>query len=657
MKKVLKWIAVFLIVAFFMISIGLFFLVRHLPQIPDDLNLIATKNPTVIYADNGQIVKTLTNRQVISYEEIPQDFIHAMLALEDVHFFKHNGLNKAGLLRALFVNVKRGKISEGGSSITQQLAKNLFFTFDRTWTRKVKEILITLQIEQQFSKTEILEAYINQIDFGSGIFGLEMAAQIYFSKHADELTLPECALLAGIPRSPNRYNPYKKDEFALQRLRFVLKRMFEEHFIDSDQLQFALDKDLVFQRMNPYESHADYYVDYIIRELGKEYGRDAIVYGGVDIFTTMNLKYQYYAKIAIEEGLAKLDKLLDLPPYELAPWQDKLQYPQAAMVVMDPKTGAIKALMGGRDYQRAPFNRAVSNNRMPGSSFKIFTYLAALDKGLVTPKTVLVDEPVSFEIYNQVWEPKNFENNFLGPMTVKWALSHSRNVIAAKLIERVKPEMVIEYAKKMGITSELEPNLSLALGATSVSPVEMATAYSTIANGGVFHDPYSITKLQISDNTIRKDHDLNGKRVIDPQTNYILLNTLQGVIDYGTGKSIKQAGFTRPCAGKTGTTNDYRDAWFIGFTPDLVCAVWVGFDDNRSMRLSSRTGVTGGMAALPIWLNFMQNALENQPYSQFSQPPGIVFEEIDPFTASGPMPGQPKITVALRSGYKDGVNE
>ena len=652
--KWLKGLGIVLIVIVILVIVGLIAVIRELPQVPPDLNMIATSNPTVIYADDDQLIKALTNRQVVPISDIPQDFINAVLALEDPGFYKHSGINKKGIIRAMVKNLLSGSIEEGGSSITQQLVKNIFFTYDRTWSRKIKEVLVALQVEQQFTKDQILEAYINHINFGSGIFGVEMAAQTYFSKHADELTLTECALLAGIPRSPNRYNPYRKDEIALERLRFVLKQMFKERYIDADQLQSALNYQLTYQPMNSNQSQADYYVDYILQVLGQKYDKNAIGYGGVEIHTTMNTRYQYNAKLAVEEGMKNVDKLLGLPPYDLVTWEDRLNYPQAALVAIDTHTGAIKALIGGRDYRRAPFNRAASNNRMPGSSFKVFTYLAALDKGFIQPNTVMVDEPVTFHIFDQVWEPRNFEKDFDGPMTMKWALCQSRNVIAAKLIDRITPQLTIDYAHRMGITSDLEPNLSLALGATSVSPIEMANAYATIADGGIYRPYFSVKKMVLEEKTVFEQQSVQARRVVDPQTIYQLLNMMQGVVEYGTAHSVRDSGFNRPCAGKTGTTNDYRDAWFIGFTPDLVCAVWVGYDDNRSMYTSSHTGVTGAMSALPIWLNFMKKTLETQPYTQFVQPPGIYFKEIDPNTGSGPMPGSMHISVALRSGMKNG---
>lgn len=621
-----------------------------LPQIPDDLNKISLTNPTRIYSDDGRLVKTLADREVVTSDRISQDYLNAVLSIEDDGFYRHNGISKKALLRAMLANLKAGRIVEGGSTITQQLAKNLFFSYDRTWWRKIKEVLVTLQLEQQFSKDDILNAYVNQIPFGSGVYGVELAAQTYFSKHADELSLPECAMLAGIPNLAWRYNPYSNEEKATERKNLVLDRMFKVGYLNDEQRKNALNVELTFQPLNTLWRQADYFVAEVLKSASAQYGKNAINYGGFEIFTTMNSNDQYEASKAVYNGLKNLDDLMGLPSYEEATWAEKLNYPQAALVALDPKTGKVRAMVGGREFRRAPFNRAVSNNRQPGSSFKLFTYFAALDQNIVTPKNVFVDEPVKYEIYNQIWEPRNFDNKYDGPMTLKWALMESKNVIAAKLIDKISPKLTVEYAQKLGIESELKEHYSLALGTAGISPLEMATAYATVDNLGVKRQSYFVNKIIAADNRIVSQVNSSSQKVADPQTCYLMIDMLRGVVEAGTGKSVRQLGFTRPCAGKTGTTNDYRDTWFVGFTPELVTAVWVGFDDNRVMKDKWGTGLTGGRAALPIWTEFMENALKNKPFLDFTIPPGIVFEEVDAITGSGAIPGRQKITVALRSG-------
>jgi 1A family penicillin-binding protein len=628
---------------------AVFYAMLRLPQIPDDLNKIALSSPTKIYAEDGQMIKLLANRQIVPLQQISSTIIKAVLALEDRHFYSHHGISKLGLLRALVANLRLGRVTQGGSTITQQLSKNLFFSFERSYVRKLQEVFITLQIEQQFGKDQILEAYLNQIDFGSGIYGVELAAQTYFSKHADELTIAEAAMLAGIPRWPARYNPYKNPDIAKERQAFVLKSMFEDKYISEAEYKAALAEHLTYSRIFTLHGHDDYFVEAVIDNAADSFGRNAVMYGGLDIYTTLNSAYQLAASQAVQEGMAELDELLGLTPYDQAPWAERGKYPQAALVAIDPRTGAVKALVGGRDFRSAPYNRALANNRLAGSAFKPFTYTAAIDKRVVEPTTVIIDEPTQFRIYNQIWEPQNFDLKFDGPMVVKMGLARSRNVIAAKVIEKVTPEVVVAYAHDMGITSKLEPNLSLALGTAGVSPLEMASAYATIASEGIYRDPFYIRKISAPQKNIF-EHELKSKRVLDPQTTYVMIDMLSGVVDFGTAASVRTSGILRPCAGKTGTTNDFRDAWFIGFTPDLVVAVWVGFDDNHPMRNKWGTGITGASGALPVWINFIQRALRDKAFEEFPIPPGIEFYKVNPITGEEVSASDDGIRVAVRPG-------
>ncbi len=645
MKKIKITLTAVMAIIFLTLLIALL----RLPQIPDDLNKIALASPTRVYADDGRLIKTLANRQIVVIDHISAPLINAILALEDRQFYFHHGVSKRGLLRALLANLKSGRVSQGGSTITQQLAKNLFFSFERSYLRKFQELFVTLQIEQQFTKNEILEAYLNQIDFGSGVYGVELAAQTYFAKHADELTLAEAAMLAGIPRWPARYNPYKYPEVAKERQLFVLKQIFDAGYITQEEYESAAAETLSFSRIYDLYGHAEYFIDAAIDVASEKFGHGAVMYGGLDLFTTLNSRFQLAASQAVNNGLAELDRLMGLEKYQDAPWSEQDKYPQAALVAIDPRTGAIKALVGGRDYRRAPYNRALSNTRSPGSAFKIFTYLAALDKGVITPSTVLSDEPTQFRIYNQIWEPRNYDRKFLGPMTAKMALAKSRNVIAAKVIEKTTPQVVVDYAKDLGITSELQPHLSLALGATGVSVLEMVSATATIVAQGVRHDPYLLRKV----NSMKKnlfEVEPASRRILNSQSCFLLIDMLTGVIEFGTGKGVRTRGFYRPCAGKTGTTNDYRDAWFIGFTPELVAAVWVGFDDNRELRTKWGGGVSGALGALPIWTEFMKQALKDSPYSEFPIPPGVEFAKVNGYTGEKVSVYDDGIRVALRRG-------
>ncbi len=630
--------------------VTLFFSVLTFPRVPDDLNDIALNNPSVIYGSENDVVKMLADRVVISIDEMPPAVQQAFIALEDDSFYRHHGISKRHLIRAVAENFIHLGGKGGGSSITQQLAKNLFFSFERDWARKFKEMFVAFQIEQQFSKQEILEAYINQINFGSGVYGIELASQTYFAKHARELTLAESAMLAGIPRWPARYNPSTNPVVARERQSFVLRRMVDEGFITEPERAVALAESIKVNRVNRLQGSADYIVEEIKSLAAEKLSPDAVNFGGLRIYATVDARLQFEATRAVAEGLSRLDESMSLEPYDKASWEERVNYPQAALVAIDVRTGAVRAMVGGRDFRRAPFNRATASNRHAGSAFKPFIYFTALEKKLITPATVKVDEEVAFQSGNQTWAPDNIDFNYLGPVTMKYALLRSINSIAAKLIYEVTPEAVIAAARRLGITSSLEPNLSLALGATGVSPLEMAAAFATIANSGIRCQPFILRSIRNELDEVVEETIPRSQRVTDAQTAFLLLDMLTGVVEKGgTGSAVRSYGFYRPCAGKTGTSNDYRDAWFVGFTPELAVAVWVGYDDNRSMRDRHGKGITGSKAALPIWALFMKNAFSGAQISNFQVPDRISFETIDPRTGSGRMPGGPSLTVALRA--------
>jgi 1A family penicillin-binding protein len=645
MKRGVKIILRIMILAVLMAA---FMAMLSLPRIPDDLNQIALSNPTMIYGDDGRLVKILANREVVPIDKVSPALLHATIALEDAGFYQHHGFSKKGFLRALMQNVTHLTLKQGGSTITQQLAKNLFFGFDRSWLRKIKEVMVAFQIEQQFSKKQILEAYVNQIDFGSGVYGVELASQTYFAKHAADLSLAEASLLAGIPRWPPRYNPFSNEKVAKERQAFVLRRMVENGAISEPFMQEALGEILVFSRINPLQGNAEYFIQQVKDYARQKFGVEAVNYGGLQIHTTLNSRYQFEASRAVAEGLARFDELLGLKPYDQAGWQEKGDYPQAALVALDPLTGTVKALVGGRDFRRAPLNRAMAIKRQAGSTFKPFVYFTALERPDIAPTTVYVDEEINIQIGSQNWSPDNFDHRFRGPLVLKEALAQSINVITVKLIEQVTPAAVINTAHRLGIDSDMEENLSLALGAVDVSPYEMACAYSTIANQGLRHKIYYIKEIRSAEQQLLEETIPKSQRVADSQTCFILTDMMRAVVEHGTAATVRRMGFNRPAAGKTGTSSDYRNAWFIGFTPELVTAVWVGFDDNRQMRTAKKVGITGDRAAAPIWTLFMQRVLATEPYTEFPVPEGIRFTTVDPRTGSGPMPGEVSIEVALK---------
>jgi 1A family penicillin-binding protein len=629
-KKRVIFGSLFLILLLFLAVF--FFVVRTLPQLPDKLQDLTLSTPTEIYSDTGELIIVLANREEVKLSQVSKNFINAILAMEDTEFYHHHGLNKKGLIRALIDHFILFRRAGGGSSITQQLAKNLYFSFERSWSRKIKELLLACQMEQHYSKDEILEAYCNQIDFGSNAFGIEQASQTYFAKHADELTLPEAAFLANIPRWPTNYNPYLNFDITKERQRIVLTRMFKAGFITKEAMEQAIATPLDLKRLNLFWGKGSYYIDNVKNIVEKMYSKEVLSYGGLKIYTTLDTRLQNFAQEAVQQGLADLDKRLGFKDYDLATFEEKQLYIQSALVAIDPKTGKVKAMVGGRDFAVSPFNRAISNNRLPGSSFKPFVYLAAIDGGKYTPATIVVDSAVTFEFDNQQWSPPNFDKKYRGPITLKTALMNSINVVTSKIIYDIGPETAIRYAQLMGITSPLGANLSLALGTSGVSPLEMCRAYCPFANGGISREPLTIKYIEDYQGKILHEFSSHSSQVVDPQSIYLVLDMLRAVVEEGTAKSIRAWGFDRPAAGKTGTTNDARDLWFVGFTPDLVTAVWVGYDDNRPVVDTRQIDLTGGAAAIPIWVRFMKNALQNERYRNFPIPEGIIFEYVDPTT-------------------------
>ncbi len=628
-----------------------FLIVFSLPQLPDRLQDFVLSTPTEIYSDTGELIIVLSNREEVKLSQISQHFINAILPMEDTEFYKHHGLNKKGLLRALFNHFIRFRRSGGGSSITQQLAKNMYFTFERNWLRKIKDILLACQMERRYSKDEILEAYCNQIDFGSNSFGIEQAAQTYFAKHADELTLAEAAFLANIPRWPPHYNPYLNFDITKERQQIVLTRMYKAGFISKDEMEEAIAAPLNLKRLNLFWGKASYFIDHVKNIVEEMYSKEVLSYGGLKIYTTLDTRLQNYAQEAVQKGLAELDKRLGAQDYDLASVEEKQLYIQAALIAIDSRNGKVKALVGGRDFSVSPFNRAVSNNRLPGSAFKPFVYLAAIDKGKYTPASIVLDSAVTFEFDNQKWSPPNFDKKFRGPITLKTALMNSINVVTAKLIYDIGPETVVEYAHQMGITSPLSATLSLALGTSNVSPLELCRAYCAFANGGISREPLIMKYIENYQGKILHEFSNRSAQVVDPQSIYLTLDMLRAVVETGTAKSLRAWGFDRPTAGKTGTTNDARDLWFVGFTPDLVTAVWVGYDDNRPVKDKNGIELTGAGAAIPIWINFMKNALQNERYRNFPIPEGIIFEFVDSTTGEIVPQNYPNAQqVALKAG-------
>ena len=595
---------------------------RDLPQLPDNLKKINLSLPTEIYSADGERIKVLGQRYPIPFEDISPHFTKAIIAVEDSNFYEHKGLDHQALMRALYMNVRSRKILQGGSTITQQLSKNLFFSFQRNWIRKIKELLIAFQLEATFSKNEILKAYCNQIYFGNGAYGVEEAAQTYFRKRTQELTLLQAALLAGLPNSPNNANPFTDYLRSMRRAEYVLARMVKENLITYEEKTEALSSPLELTRPREDDNPNQYFVNYVVAKLERDYGKEFVHFGGLKVFTTLDTRLQVFAQ---RSALSHLEVLED----ELT--TQKARNPlQVGMVSIENHSGAVRVMLGGRSYSYSQFNRAVSNNRLPGSSFKPFVYLTAMEQHGYHPASTIKDEPVSIEIPgNDPWEPKNFNNEYAGDVILKKAMMKSLNAVSAMLIQEVTPKEVIKTARQFGITSPLGNNLSLALGTSGVSPLEMASAYSTIANLGLYNEPYVIQRIEDFKANPLYENFYHGVQRFSSKSIYPLLNMMQGVVDGGTGRVVRRMGFKHPAAGKTGTTNNFKDAWFNGFTKTFSTSVWVGHDKNAPMIDGAGFGFTGGRAAAPIWVFFMQKALQGRNQTKFPIPEGIKFEKVD----------------------------
>jgi len=552
-----------------------------------------------VYDINGKIITEFyqENRNPVPLSKIPSHLINATIAIEDSDFYKHKGISLRGIVRAQWENFKNIILQlnkeakpHGGSTITQQLAINTFLTREISLNRKLKDMLLALQIERSFTKDEILEMYLNEIYFGHGAYGVQSAAKMYFNKNVQDLNLAECALLAGIPRGPSYYSPILNQEVSLKRRNIILNRMYKLGYISKEDMEKAKQSPLELDYNNKRDKFvAPYFSTFILSQLLEEYGANVVYKGGLKIYTTLDLEMQYFAETALQESGH-----------------------EGAIIAIEPQTGYIKAMVGGKDFEESKFNRATQAYRQPGSAFKPFIYLTALDNGF-TPSNIIEDSPVTFK---NGWSPENYEKEFSGPVTLREAFEHSINVVGVKLLEQVGIKKVINYSHKAGITSELRSDLSLALGTSEITPLEIASAYATIANLGVKVDPVSIIRIEDNKGKIIKENIAQKKKVFKEETCYVLISMMKGVIERGTGWNAK---IGRPAAGKTGTTNDFVDAWFIGFTPELVTAVYIGNDDRKPLG----NKMTGGVVAAPIWAKFMKNALKNNEKKDFSQPDKI----------------------------------
>jgi len=709
---------------------------RGVPRV-EEIKEYRPATGTRVYADDDTLIGEFKVEKGIHVpiSKVPEHLIRAVVAVEDAKFWLHEGVDYVAIIRALVRDIQAGRIKEGASTITQQLAKVVFLSPERTIVRKLKEATLAFRLENNLTKEEILELYLNKIYFGHGAYGVEMAARAHFGKPVSELVLSESALLAGLIKAPSRYTPYSNLTKAKERQLTVLKRMNAEGYITEAQVESAFEEPLYLTSAKYERDKPGYFLEHIRKYLEDRYGVEMIYKGGLKVHTSLNKKVQAAASEAMKQGLQKLDKRqgfrgpmghkdIDIekelqsledykkvvikkgdiltatvlrvspesamvkargvtgPLYALdAKWARKLiddkgneikrfktlrldqvlkpgdiirvlvketssketvfsldQDPlaQGALVALEPATGYIRAIVGGYDFNKSEFNRAVSARRQAGSVFKPITYAAALDHGF-TPASIVIDEPLLYESeeYGD-WEPENYDEKYHGATRLREALQHSRNVATVKLLEELGVSNVIPFARSLGIQGPFPRNLTLGLGSLSITPLEITSAFSVFATGGIRMEPIVVKYILDSDGSVLESNRPHGDRAINAETAYLATSMLEDVVKKGTGWRAKA--LKRPVAGKTGTTNEYRDAWFVGYTTDLTTGVWVGFDSIQTLGKAE----TGSKAAAPIWVSFMQKALkEVTPYrsrnnqgeeTEFEVPEGIVTAIIDPLT-------------------------
>ncbi len=729
----LKRLLAYAVISLFLLSALVLGFYAYLIMTLPDLEALQHYEPnlvTRVYSDDGSMIGEfyIERRVVVPIEQIPDHLIKAFLAAEDAEFYQHEGISYVGIMRAFYKNLSAGKIVQGASTITQQVARGFFRSPEKKILRKIKEMILARRIEKRLNKQEILSLYLNQIYLGKGSYGVQAASQAYFDKNVEDLDLAEAALMAGLPKAPSRYSPYINFLLSKKRQEFILQRMVEERFITSNQADFAKAEKIVL-RPNITKSLwvGPYFTEHIRRYIEDIYGDDMLYKGGLNIYTTLNVGLQKAANEAVAKGLRDFDRRRGYrgairtitDPDELAAYIEKLtaerkkkspvaetvlegvitdintktgrirvnlgglegvmtkrgyrwarrynpdgkpegvrlasaikafhigdvinvkvlhdtvetpipvslyQAPlvQASLLAIDQATGYIKAMVGGGDFSKSEYNRAIQAKRQPGSAFKPIIYSAAFDKGF-TPATVIMDTPIVFEDSDNAlqWRPRNYDQRFGGPTTVREALAKSRNVVTIKILKKIGINYCINYAKKLGITTPMTKDLSLALGSSAVTLYDLTSVFSVFANNGKKSESLFITKIIDKDGVVIEDNAPSSTEVISPQTAYLMTKMLEGVIEHGTGWRAKSLG--RPAAGKTGTTNGLNDAWFLGYVPSLTTGVWVGYDNERKLGRHE----TGSRAALPIWVSFMKAATKGKPVNEFKAPEGVEFARID----------------------------
>lgn len=627
------WILLLVLALVLGLGLGTYlFIVSDLPP-AESISFFAPPVATKVFDDQGNLVSEffIERRELADLDHVPPYLKNGFICIEDKRFYKHWGVDILRLFKSLLLNLTHMRVVQGGSTITMQLARNMFLTLEQTIVRKLKEIALAIRIERTYTKDEILEMYLNQINFGQGRYGVATAAKYYFNKEISEVNISESALLIALPKSPEYYSPYKHPERAKKRRNFILKKMYENKVITQGEYQKAVQESLNVVEHKKKKRIGPYFLEEVRRYLELKYGPEFLYRSGANIYTTMNSDLQKTAEDILNKHLNALEKDYHLPApkakFDSLGISDSIMaipYLEAALVLMDYHTGEVKVLIGGRDFSQSQFNRATQARRQAGSAFKIFVFTAAIDNGF-TPADIVLDLPIVLEIpgVDSIYRPSNYDRKFLGPITIRRGLQLSRNLVAIRLIRSLGPELVVQYAHNLGVESPLLPVVSLALGACEVSLLEMVSAAGTIANLGERVKPIFIRKITDRDGTVIETANPIPEKKLSPQTAYVMTDLMRSVVDGGTAYRIRRY-YKGPAAGKTGTTNNYSDAWFIGYTPDYVCGIWVGYDDNKRIF----RGATGGVVSAPIWGDLMSHidTLQNKEFSKPSS--GLVWCKI-----------------------------
>ena len=614
------------------LGVGWLALEQSIPDSTADLLTYVRDDTITIKAENGEILQQIgpATRETIKIREVPKTLTQAFLATEDQRFEKHHGVDYQGILRAVLSNIQAGDVVEGGSTITQQLARIVYFNQERTVARKLKEMLMAQKIEKNVDKNTILERYLNLVYLGSGAYGVADAAWVYFSKPVKDLTLPEMAMIAGLPAAPNDYSPLSNPKIAKERRDVVLVRMLNNGFITKAQADEAIATPVVTKPSNPkrLERKANYFTDYIQQELPKYVSKEKIAQQGLTIETTLNVNWQNAAEEAVQETVKREGR-----------WQG---FKQASLVAIDPRTGQIKAMVGGKDFYNQQFNRVTQAKRQPGSTFKTFVYATAVAAG-ISPNRGYLDAPYTVDGYT----PKNYGDKFRGWVNIRDAFTHSINVVALKTLIDVGWEPTIDVAKKMGIESTLHPTYSLALGASEVNLLELTSAYGTLATQGLHTNPYGIHRILDQHGKVIYEEKIKSERAIDQETAATMTWMLRNVVKDGTGRSAQLD--NRPVAGKTGTSDEARDLWFIGYIPQMVAGVWLGNDDNKPTSGASST-------AAYTWHQFMEKVVKDMEVEKFPDRP-TQLENRKPTIKAQPIRPKRAITRAIPDSDSDSASE